>query len=365
MPNDVGVNGQSAVTKKSGGKVITGPDVCKTPSPGGPVPIPYPNISLSSDLANGSKSVMINGVPACLKGSNFSKSAGDQAGSLGGVISGKTGGKAEPMNYSFDVKIEGKNVVRNLDIFQSNAKNTPPGPIMQAPVAMGLGRGGGNLAEEPKCPYCKKPEHDFADKWGNHIGAGQFLRKSITAKIENHPWYVGPHSLQAHHLICSEAMDDDDWAELARIFGYDINHENNGVMLPYLMELACQLHVPLHRGNHSKGVADGVSYPRAIKTKLEEIKADIKSGKFCANPKALVDTLDRFSKRIAKNIDVFRWTITADGRDYRAGSKGCAGVRSVDGKPNTLCPLDRDHQLTRYKKPGVIQRKSQPLEVGK
>src|SRR5690625_2551650 len=142
MSNDVGANGQSIVTKKSGGKVITGPDVCKTPSPGSPVPIPYPNISLSSDLAKGSKSVKINGVSACLKGSNFSKSAGDQAGSLGGVISGKTGSKAEPVNYSFDVKIEGKGVVRNLDPFQSDSGNTPPAPIMQAPVVMGVGGGG-------------------------------------------------------------------------------------------------------------------------------------------------------------------------------------------------------------------------------
>src|SRR5690625_7310012 len=115
MSNNVGANGQSIVTKKSGGKVITGPDVCKTPSPGGPVPIPYPNISLSRDLAKGSKSVKINGAPACLKGSYFSKSVGDQAGSLGGVVLGKIGNKAEPVKYSIDVKIDGTNVVRNLD----------------------------------------------------------------------------------------------------------------------------------------------------------------------------------------------------------------------------------------------------------
>src|SRR5690625_5555622 len=101
MSNDVGANGQSIVTKKSGGKVITGPDVCKTPSPGSPVPIPYPNISLSSDLAKGSKSVKINGVSACLKVSNFSKSAGNQAGSLGDVKSGKTCIKAEHIYYSY------------------------------------------------------------------------------------------------------------------------------------------------------------------------------------------------------------------------------------------------------------------------
>lgn len=48
MANNVGLNGQSIVTQKSGGKVVTGPDVCKTPTPGGPVPIPYPNLSMSN-----------------------------------------------------------------------------------------------------------------------------------------------------------------------------------------------------------------------------------------------------------------------------------------------------------------------------
>ena len=49
------INGRSPVTKDSGGKVVAAPDVCKTPTPGGPVPIPYTNVSQSSDLANGSK----------------------------------------------------------------------------------------------------------------------------------------------------------------------------------------------------------------------------------------------------------------------------------------------------------------------
>jgi uncharacterized Zn-binding protein involved in type VI secretion len=361
MPNDVGANGQSIVTQKSGGKLFTGPDVCKTPSPGGPIPIPYPNIAMSSDLATGSKKVKINGVPACLKGSNFSKSMGDQAGAVGGVISGKTGGMAEPTSYSFDVKIEGKNAVRNLDLFQSNQKNTPPAPVMQAPIILGVES---SEDEEAKCPYCNKTEHEFAKKWGNNIGSGQGLRKNIIAKLEDHPWYTGLNSLQAHHLICSEAMDDDDWSEFARIFGYDINHENNGVMLPYLMELACQLHVPLHRGNHDKGKAEGVSYPDRIKTELKEIKEGIKAGKYCDSPKALVEKLDNFSKLTLKKIDKFSWTITSDGKDYATGKNGCAGVTSLTDKPNTTCPHDRVHGLAKQNGTAVIPRKSGPLQIG-
>ena len=363
MSNDVGANGQSVVTKRSGGTVAVFPDVCKTPSPGGPVPIPYPNISQSSDLAKGSKSVKINGVPACLKGSNFSKSVGDQAGAAGGVISGKTGGIAEPVNYSFDVKIEGKNVVRNLDLFVSNNKNTPPAPIMQAPVMPSLAMGE-QAADVEKCPYCGKPEHDFAKDWGTHIGNGQALRKNIIDPIENHPWYTGANSLQAHHLICSESMDDDDWSEYCRIFGYSINHKNNGVMLPYEMALACQLHVALHRGNHDQGVADGEPYPKRIKRELEKMINNIRSGKYCDNPKGLVDELDDFSHYIVGRMDKFKWTITADGKDYAAGKNGCAGVSSLTKKPNNPCPHDRAHGLTKQNETATLPRKSSPLQTG-
>ena len=51
----VGVNQKSVVHKSSNGVTIAFPDVCKTPSPGGPVPIPYPNIAKSTDTSKGSK----------------------------------------------------------------------------------------------------------------------------------------------------------------------------------------------------------------------------------------------------------------------------------------------------------------------
>ncbi|MEM9102365.1 MAG: PAAR-like domain-containing protein [Pseudomonadota bacterium] len=330
-----------------------------------PVPLPYPSMAKSSDLVSGSKSVKINNASVCLKNSNLAKSTGDQVGSGGGVISGKTGGKAEPLSYSFDVKFEGKNVVRNHDMFFSNQKNTPPTPIMQAPVIVSAAVSDTQEEEVDKCPYCDKPQHDFAQHWGNSVGNGQRLRKNIIDPIEDHPWYTGAHALQAHHLICSEAMDDDDWPEYCRQFGYDINHPNNGVMLPNEMALACQLHVPLHRGNHEKGMADGVSYPDRIKIKLDTIKQDIEAGKYCDNLSALVDTLDRFSKRILKKIDTFKWTITSDGKDYALGKIGCAGVSSLTKKPNTPCPHDRAHGLTQQNTTTSLPRKSSPLIIGK
>ena len=51
----VGVNNLSVVHAGSSGVTITFPDVCQTPSPVGPIPIPYPNIAQASDTAKGAK----------------------------------------------------------------------------------------------------------------------------------------------------------------------------------------------------------------------------------------------------------------------------------------------------------------------
>ena len=77
-------NSKGIVHKGSGGMSVVFPDVCKTPSPGGPVPIPYPNIGKSSDTSKGSKKVKMNGNPIMLKGSNFKMGTGDEAGTRGG-----------------------------------------------------------------------------------------------------------------------------------------------------------------------------------------------------------------------------------------------------------------------------------------
>lgn len=152
MPPSVGVNKLSVVNKDTNGVTIAFPDVCKTPSPGGPIPIPYPNIAKSGDTAKGTKKVKVQGKPVCVKDSNFSTSVGDEAGTAGGgVASNKTKGKAEFVNYSFDVQFEGKNVPRSFDLMLHNDKNTPPFPVLQGPV-IGLGKSAG----KPKCLVCDK-----------------------------------------------------------------------------------------------------------------------------------------------------------------------------------------------------------------
>ena len=74
------------------------------------------NFKIVGDTAKGTKKVKCDGKTVALSSSNFSTSSGDEAGnSPGGVVSGKYKGKAEFVNFSFDVKFEGKNVERALD----------------------------------------------------------------------------------------------------------------------------------------------------------------------------------------------------------------------------------------------------------
>ncbi|HWV15852.1 MAG TPA: PAAR-like domain-containing protein [Cellvibrio sp.] len=361
MPNDTLVNARSPVTQKSNGTAITFPNVCKTPVGSAVVPIPYPNIAKSNDLAKGSKNVTINNASVCLDNSELSTSTGDEAGTLKGIISSTNKGKAFPILSSFDVKTEGKNVVRNTDPFLGNNRNTPPGPILQAQVTPVILP----PTEEEKCPYCKKKKHDFAKKPGNHCGNGQKLRKKIIADIKQHQWYAGSHSLEAHHLICSEAMNDVKWPDWCADFGYNIDCKENGVILPYWLELACQLHVPLHRGGHAAGIAQGIPYPRKIKIDLKEIGEKIKSGQFCDNPQKLTDELNKYSKKVLSQVDKFIWTISGDGRDYKPGGKGCAGADNIQNKPQQSCPHNRLHKITRKGNITVLNPKIAPLEIGK
>ncbi len=150
MPVTVGVNYMSVIHAGSNGVTMAFPDVCKTPVGPAVVPIPYPNIAKSSDTASGASTVKCDGNPVCVKDSNFMVSTGDEAGSLLGVASNKVKGKAEFVNFSFDVKFEGKNVPRAMDLMLHNDKNTPPFPVVQGPIiAMGDDKG--------TCYYCGKP----------------------------------------------------------------------------------------------------------------------------------------------------------------------------------------------------------------
>ena len=116
-------NTQGFTHKTSMGFSTVFPDVCKTPTPGGPVPIPYPNIGKSSDTSQAPTSVKADGSEIMVKGAKYVMSTGDEAGSVGGVLSNVFKGECEFLMYSFNVMIDGKNVCRMGDPLWHNKKN--------------------------------------------------------------------------------------------------------------------------------------------------------------------------------------------------------------------------------------------------
>lgn len=193
--SEVFINGLTPVTTESEGKVMGFPDVCKVPGPGGPVPIPLPNLALSRDLENGSKTVRINGAPVALTDSYIGRSTGNEAGTAGGgVVSGRTKGRAHPQSYSFDVRIEGRPVVRNLDLFTLNDHNTAPFPIMQPqgmpPVAVRVEEVEGPGPVE-SCDWCGKEKHAFDRKGrvGSNLGSSAVLGRNMLGgrELSSHP----------------------------------------------------------------------------------------------------------------------------------------------------------------------------------
>jgi hypothetical protein len=123
MSGTVFANCRGVAHKGSGGQSPVFPDVCKTPTPGGPVPLPYPNVGKAADTSAGPTTVTCDGQMPMTEGSKYMMSTGDEAGSAGGVISGKVKGPCEFMLYSFDVKFEGKNACRLGDPLFHNDKN--------------------------------------------------------------------------------------------------------------------------------------------------------------------------------------------------------------------------------------------------
>jgi hypothetical protein len=124
MSQSTFANSRGIAQKRSGGMSTTFPDVCKTPAPpAGPIPIPYPNIGKSADTVSGPAKVKTDGQMPMVKGAKYSRSSGDEAGSIGGVLSNVNMSECEYMMYSFDVKIEGKNVCRLADPMFHNKKN--------------------------------------------------------------------------------------------------------------------------------------------------------------------------------------------------------------------------------------------------
>jgi hypothetical protein len=125
MTVSITVNKLTLCHKGDGMGTVTAtvPDVCKTPPSAAPVP--YPNIAFATDLAGGTTTVFVDGGNmAAHSASVFSKSIGDEPGTLGGVKSGVNKAEASWISYSMDVFLEGLNASRLTDKMLLNHGNT-------------------------------------------------------------------------------------------------------------------------------------------------------------------------------------------------------------------------------------------------
>lgn len=150
MTVTIKVNDLTVIHRASGGIAIaTAPDVCLTPG-GPPVPVPYPNIALSKDLAKGTSTVLVDGRnSAAIRGSEYSRSTGDEPGTAGGVASGVNRAEATWITSSMNVKMDGAAVCRLTDKMLMNHGNT---------VCLG-GNGNGNTGSgKGKASRKKEPK---------------------------------------------------------------------------------------------------------------------------------------------------------------------------------------------------------------
>ena len=171
MGNNVFSNGREVSCKSADGKSICAfPDVCMTPpeNPATPpgVPVPYPNTGFAKDTTSGSKTVKITNKEVMLKNKSYFKtSTGDEAGCAAkkGVITSKNKGKIYFTSWSMDVKFEGKNVVRHLDLTTHNHGSTPPNT---APWAYTDTMG---MQVDNETDPCKETRNNAKEKCGRHM----------------------------------------------------------------------------------------------------------------------------------------------------------------------------------------------------
>lgn len=123
------------------------PDVCKTPTPAGPVPIPYPNTTewLMANLATTALTVRANGFNVCKMGTKTTLSAGDDAGVAGGVVSSVFIGPGTVLGASVTVLVQGGGAGYLGSIVGQNGAGaandpvgssivpSPPGTVLVAP----------------------------------------------------------------------------------------------------------------------------------------------------------------------------------------------------------------------------------------
>ncbi|WP_458130205.1 PAAR-like domain-containing protein [Pseudomonas sp. Z2-11] len=208
MANEVFANNMEVSCKAADGKSIACfPDVCFTPPQAPPtplgVPIPYPNTGMAKDTTKGSRTVKISGKEVMLKDKSFFKTSyGDEAGNAPkkGIVTSRNKGKVYFTSWSMDVKYEGKNVVRHMDLTTHNHAsqpgNTVPWPYSDR---MALAEGLAQCEGEKKrvndaCDTDKKVVCPDTDKLKNALKDRNSAKKTAGDGFQADPAYLAAHT---------------------------------------------------------------------------------------------------------------------------------------------------------------------------
>jgi len=101
------------------------PDVCLTPSPAGPVPVPYPNIAMGPTAVPNVPNILFMGTPAHNLGTTIPLTNGDNAGLATGVASGTVMGPSRHLTGAFSVLVKGMPATRLTSMSLQNNTNAP------------------------------------------------------------------------------------------------------------------------------------------------------------------------------------------------------------------------------------------------
>jgi len=112
------------------------PDVCLTPTPAGPVPVPYPNIAMGPMGVPAAYNVLFSAAPAHNLSTVIPLSNGDNPGVALGVASGMVMGPSRHLTGAFTVLICGAPVSRLTSMTMQNSTNCVGARIVPSQTAV-------------------------------------------------------------------------------------------------------------------------------------------------------------------------------------------------------------------------------------
>ncbi|WP_233561068.1 PAAR-like domain-containing protein [Sorangium cellulosum] len=109
---------------KAGGMCFAMPDVCKVPAPPAPpVPTPFPNIGTLNGCESTVSKVLVQKKETVTEASKMPSSKGDEAGTLGGMVSNVNRGQVTFKRASSKVYAKGKKIVYHTAMSAHNGSN--------------------------------------------------------------------------------------------------------------------------------------------------------------------------------------------------------------------------------------------------